>query len=94
VITTTLVAQCLLLVDSAQFSAWLHHKIFSLATPDHVDISQPFDQGELLLGDSHNGKVYISQGHLQDTMKILSMCIAYLNHFAACHPQPEPGILR
>jgi len=26
----------------------------------HVDTSQAFVQGELLLGDDHNGKVYIS----------------------------------
>jgi len=39
--------------------------ILSLATKldmftDHVDISQAFVQGELLPGDGHNGKVYIS----------------------------------
>ena len=38
--------------------------ILSLATQldmftDHVDISQAFMQGELLLGDGHNEKVYI-----------------------------------
>ncbi len=27
---------------------------------DHVDISQAFCQGDLLPGDGHNGKVYIS----------------------------------
>jgi hypothetical protein len=27
---------------------------------DHVDISQAFVQGDLLPGDGHNGKVYIS----------------------------------
>jgi hypothetical protein len=27
---------------------------------DHVDISQAFVQGDLLPGDDHNGKVYIS----------------------------------
>jgi len=41
------------------------HTILSLATQqnmfmDHVDISQAFVQGELLPGDCHNGKVYIS----------------------------------
>jgi len=39
--------------------------ILSLATQldmftDHVDISQAFVQGELLPGDGHNDKVYIS----------------------------------
>ena len=39
--------------------------ILSLATQhhmlcDHVDISQAFVQGDLLPGDGHNGKVYIS----------------------------------
>ena len=41
------------------------HTILSLATQQnmfthHVDISQAFVQGELLPGDGHNGKVYIS----------------------------------
>ena len=41
------------------------HTILSLATQhhmlcDHVDISQAFVQGDLLPGDGHNGKVYIS----------------------------------
>ena len=39
--------------------------IFSLATQldmfmNHVDIFQAFVQGELLPGDGHNGKLYIS----------------------------------
>jgi hypothetical protein len=39
--------------------------ILALATQnnmhcDHVDISQAFVQGDLLPGDCHNGKVYIS----------------------------------
>jgi len=32
--------------------------------------------------------------HLQDTMKLLSVCIASSTHFAACHLRPEPGILQ
>jgi hypothetical protein len=32
------------------------HNMFT----DHVDISQVFVQGDLLSGDGHNGKVYIS----------------------------------
>jgi hypothetical protein len=32
------------------------HNMFT----DHVDISQAFVQGDLLTGDDHNGKVYIS----------------------------------
>jgi len=32
------------------------HNMFT----DHVDISQAFVQGDLLTGDGHNGKVYIS----------------------------------
>ena len=35
--------------------ATLHHMLC-----DHVDISQAFVQGDLLPGDGHNGKVYIS----------------------------------
>ena len=49
--------------------------ILSLATQqnmytDHVDISQAFGQGELLPGDGHNGKVYISSppGYDEDTL--------------------------
>ena len=39
--------------------------ILALATmwnmmTDHVDISQAFEQGEILPGDGYNGKVYIS----------------------------------
>jgi len=68
--------------------------ILSLATQqnmftDHVDISQAFVQGELLAGDGHNGKVYISS--LQDMTKILFTCIASLSHFTACPLQPELG---
>jgi hypothetical protein len=47
--------------------------ILSLATQhhmlcDHVDISQAFVQGDLLPGDGHNGKVYISPppGYTED----------------------------
>ena len=56
---------------------------------DHVDVSQAFVQGELLPGDGHNGKVYISSlpGYDED----LSMCIASLSHFTACPLQPELG---
>ena len=51
--------------------------ILSLATQqnmftDHVDISQAFVQGELLPGDGHNGKVYISSppGYDEDTLYV------------------------
>jgi len=51
--------------------------ILSLATQrnvftDHVDISQAFLQGELLPGDSHNGKVYISSppGYDEDPLYV------------------------
>jgi len=51
--------------------------ILSLATQqnmftDHVDISQAFVQGELLPGDGHNGKVYISSppGYDQDPLYV------------------------
>jgi len=69
--------------------------ILSLATQqnmltDHIDISQAFVQEGLLPGDGYNGKVYILF-HLQDMMKILSMCIACLSHFTACPLQPELG---
>ena len=39
---------------------------------DHVDISQAFDQGELLSGDSHNGKVYTSSppGYDEDPLYV------------------------
>jgi len=91
-ITTTLSALYRLLSDSAPF--------FSLATQqnmftDHVNISQAFVQGELLPGDGHNGKVYVSsppgydEGH--------STCITSLSHCTACPLQPElgtpPGVL-
>ncbi len=40
------------------------HNMFT----DHVNISQAFVQGDLLPGDVHNGKVYISapQGYPED----------------------------
>jgi len=68
--------------------------IFSLATQenmfmDRIDISQAFVQGELLPGDGHNCKVYISSR--QDTTKILSMCIVSLSHFTAYPLQLELG---
>ena len=51
--------------------------ILSLATQqnmftDHVDISQAFVQGELLAGDGHNGKMYISlpPGYDEDTLYV------------------------
>ena len=51
--------------------------ILSLATQenmftDHVDISQAFVQGELLPGDGHNGKVYISSppGYDEDPLYV------------------------
>ena len=39
---------------------------------DHVDISQAFVQGELLPGDDHNGKVYISSplGYDEDPLYV------------------------
>jgi len=53
--------------------------ILSLATEqnmftDHVDISQAFIEGELLPGDSHNGKVYISSplGYNEDPLYVYS----------------------
>ena len=41
-------------------------------TDDHVDISQAFVQGEVLSGDGHNGKVYISAppGHEEDPLDV------------------------
>ena len=38
----------------------------------HVDMSQAFVQGELLPGDGHNGKVYISSppGYNEDTLYV------------------------
>jgi len=51
--------------------------ILSLATQqnmftDHADISQAFVQGELLPGDGHNGKVYISSppGYDEDPLHV------------------------
>ena len=51
--------------------------ILSLATQQnmftgHVDISHAFVQGELLPGDGHNGKVYISslQGYDEDPLYV------------------------
>jgi len=39
---------------------------------DHVDISQAFVQGELLPGDGHNGKVYVSSlpGYDEDPLYV------------------------
>jgi hypothetical protein len=63
---------------------------------DHVNISQAFVQGEPLncpetaiIARCHG--IFL---HLQDTMKILSICITYLNHFTGCPLQLELGILR
>jgi len=55
---------------------------------DRVDISHAFVQGELLPGDGHNCKVYISS---PDMTKILSMCNTSLSHFTAYPLQPELG---
>jgi len=43
---------------------------------DHVEISQAFIQGELLPGDGHNGKVYISSppGHNEDPLYVYRLC--------------------
>jgi len=45
-----------------------HENMFT----DHVDISQAFVQGELLPGDGHNGKVYISSppGYEEDPLYV------------------------
>jgi len=42
---------------------------------DHVDISQAFVQGELLPGDGHNGKVYISSppGYDEDPLYVYQL---------------------
>jgi hypothetical protein len=56
-------------MDTTVRSTSLHHLHECLADVhmiaehmlcDHVDISQAFVQGNLLPGDGHNGKVYIS----------------------------------
>jgi len=49
---------------------------------DHVDMSQSFVQGELLPGDGHNGKVYISSplGYDEDPL------------YTYCLPKPLYGI--
>ena len=67
----TLSALYRLLANSAPFSVWQHNKTFSKFT-DHVDISQAFVQGELLPGDGHNGKVYISSqpGYDEDPLYV------------------------
>jgi len=68
--------------------------ILSLATQqnmftDKVDISQAFVQGELLPGDGHNGKVYISSppGYDEDPLYVYRL----LNPLSACPLQPELG---
>ena len=42
---------------------------------DHIDISQAFVPGELLPGDGHNGKVYISslRGYDEDPLYVYSL---------------------
>ena len=42
------------------FSSVPHASGLRLMFTDHIDISQAFVQGDLLPGDGHNGKVYIS----------------------------------
>ena len=73
----TLSALYHLLADSVSFSVCGFRIILSLATQqnmftDHVDISQGFVQGELLPGDGHNGKVYISSppGYDEDPLHV------------------------
>jgi hypothetical protein len=66
-----------------------HHNMFA----DHVDISQTFDQGDLLTGDDHNGKVYISVplGYPEEPE------VYYLlrkNPCLTCPPQFGPGTLQ
>jgi len=63
----TLSALCLTPAGSALFLPWRLSTTCS-ATHDHVDISQAFVQGDLLPGDGHNGKVYISPppGYTED----------------------------
>ena len=53
---------------------------------DHVDISQAFVQGELLPGDGHNGKVYISSppGYDEDPLYVYRLLKS-----PACPLQPE-----
>jgi len=74
--------------------------ILSLATQqnmftDHVDISQAFVQGELLPGDGHNGKVYISSppGYDEDPLYVyrrselqyVAVCCSVLQHVAVAY---------
>jgi len=74
------------------------HTILSLATPpnlltDHVDgfLRLSFREKYCLETAVMARCTFL---HLWDMMKILSMCIAYLNDFTACPVQPELGILR
>ena len=80
--------------------------IFSLATQqkmftDHVDFSQAFVQGELLPGDGHNGKVYISSppGYDEDPLYVYHLLKPPLQH-ALCsqslahHHECVPGKIR
>ena len=57
---------------------------------DHVDISQAFVQGDLLPGDGHNGKVYISSppGYTGYVYQLSSSDAPY----TACQVLPVPGI--
>jgi len=58
-----------LLADSAPFLVWQHKQDMFM---DHVDISQAYVQCELLPGDCHNGKVYISSplGYDEDPLYV------------------------
>jgi hypothetical protein len=69
--------------------------ILALATQhhilcDHVVISQAFEQGDLLPGDGHNGKVYIYPlpGFTEDDGYVTSSDVLY----TACQVLPVPGI--
>ena len=71
--------------------------ILSLATQhhmlcDHVDISQAFVQGDLLPGDGHNGKVYISPppGFTKDDGYVYQLRRPL--RYTACQVLPVPGI--
>jgi len=69
--------------------------ILALATQhhmlcDHVDISQAFVQGDLLPGDGHNGKVYISL-HRLGMRKTMVMSTSSDVPYTACQV-PVPGI--
>jgi len=89
VITPTLSAICLLQADSAKFSVWLHNKICLLITSIFFRLS--FSENFCLETTIMARCIFF---HLQDTMKILSMYIAYLKHWTALSLQLDPSTLR